>query len=46
MLKVADHLIAQRDLILAGKRASLEEPPVRCDLSPTGMYTRGAPRIP
>jgi choline dehydrogenase-like flavoprotein len=43
--RIADHLIAERDLVLQGKRGSLEEPPVRHDLSPPGTYQRGVPAL-
>ena len=43
--RTADYLVAQRDLVLNKKRAPLEEPSVRRDLSPPGTYTRGVPRI-
>jgi len=43
--RTANYLITQRDAVLAGKPAPLEEPPVRRDLSPPGTYTRGVPRM-
>lgn len=43
--RVANYVIEQRDLVLSGKRAPLDEPPVRRDLSPLNTYTRGLPRF-
>jgi choline dehydrogenase-like flavoprotein len=43
--RTANYIIQQRDLVLNGKRAPLEEPPVRRDLSPPGTYSRGVPRV-
>jgi len=41
--RTADYLIAQRDLVLQKKKAPLDEPPMRPDLSPPGTLTRGVP---
>ncbi len=43
--RTANYLITQRDTVLAGRPAPLDEPPVRRDLSPPGTYTRGVPRM-
>lgn len=43
--RTADYLIAERETILARKRAPHTRPPVRRDLSPPGTDTRGAPTI-
>ena len=43
--RVANYIIQQHDLILAGKTAPLDEPPLRRDLSPPNTYTRGLPRF-
>ncbi|MGI8967723.1 MAG: GMC oxidoreductase, partial [Chloroflexota bacterium] len=41
--RTANYLIAERDLVLCGRRGSGQEPPVRHDLSPPGTYQRGVP---
>jgi len=43
--RTANYLITQRDTVLAGRPAPLDEPPIRRDLSPPGTYTRGVPRM-
>jgi len=41
--RIADYLIAERDLVLQGKRGTPFSPPIRKDLSPPGTYQRGVP---
>jgi choline dehydrogenase-like flavoprotein len=44
-VRTAEHIIENRDDILAGRRAPMEEPRVRKDLSPPGTFTRGIPQF-
>jgi choline dehydrogenase-like flavoprotein len=44
-VRTAEHIIINRDAVLAGKRANMEEPPVLKDLSPPNTYTRGIPQF-
>jgi choline dehydrogenase-like flavoprotein len=44
-VRTAEHIIMNCDAVLAGRRGSMEEPPVRKDLSPPGTFTRGIPQF-
>lgn len=44
-VRTAEHLITNRDAVLAGKCPSLVEPPLLKDLSPPGAHTRGIPQF-
>ncbi|GAC1639408.1 MAG: hypothetical protein NVS4B2_28830 [Chloroflexota bacterium] len=44
-VRTAEHIIANRDAVLAGRRVAMEELPVRKDLSPPGTFTRGIPQF-
>jgi choline dehydrogenase-like flavoprotein len=44
-VRTAEYIIENRDDILAGRRAPMDEPRIRKDLSPPGTFTRGIPQF-